>query len=866
MPGVQWLRVTAFACMAFGISVAGSDPRWARNYGATGSSEDRIRAVVAAGGGSYFVGGYSVPGASDYDFWLVKTLPSGAVDWSYGYGSPVADYMTCLAITSDGGAVMAGYTYGFGTGDGDLDILVVKVDSAGALQWAKTYAGDPNSGVPAGSWGDHDDRARAILQTADGGYALVGETLSFGSAVNKSSPETDGWVMKLNATGTPVWQKTYGDQFWWASGTETFNGVVQDADGNLAVTGFARSYGPGQEQLWVAKIDGSNGNLMWVKVQNDNGTGTSIESTPDKGFIVGGNGWTATAKDDLFLVRLSTSGALVWQKQYGGPAGESGGWVAQTADGGFALAGWTAGFGASGGFDGWALKTDSAGALQWQHPVKGIGADNLVGVASSPDGGLALACQTNSLGMGYDYWLLRVGSDGLIGPGCTMVGSSTGVEATLPHVWHTPDPTVTVTTSTATVTAVTPTRTASTASTTEQCGVHGSYLAYQSQGLVDNGNGDGIADPGETVQLTVVARNAGIFDTVANSGLLSTTAPGITVSANSSAYPDLVVGASGANTTAFTFTVSPTVACGTVLPFTVRFSGQGPLGTPFQNDEVFQVRVGSLGAPATILTEDFTSGIPAAWSIGNGGGGTGTWTTTDTCGRALFATPYAIADTWCYCSESMDEELITPTLDCSTASVVTLRFDNAYTSWGDMADVDVRSSITGDAWQNVASWTSNNTSTQSLDISSRAAGAADVQVRWHFYNASCGYYWGIDNVRVQTVSATCTPKPQPPAEICKSGAATPLRFTDKTTLTWEDKSVSGATTFNIYRGTLANLQAGNYGGCFSSGLTASTGTESSNPAAGSFWFYLVTGKNAVGEGTMGYKTGGQERTNSAPCP
>ena len=92
--------------------------------------------------------------------------------------------------TSDGGYALAGYTCFYGAGGSDF--WLVKTDSAGKMQWNKTYGG-------AGY-----DEAHSVVQTRDGGYALAGGTSSFGAG------GYDFWLVKTDSAGNMQWNKPYG--------------------------------------------------------------------------------------------------------------------------------------------------------------------------------------------------------------------------------------------------------------------------------------------------------------------------------------------------------------------------------------------------------------------------------------------------------------------------------------------------------------------------------------------------------------------------------------------------------------------------------------------------------------------------------
>ncbi len=105
-----------------------------------------------------------------------------------------------------------------------------------------------------------------------------------------------------------------------------------------------------------------------------------------------------------------------------------------------------------------------------------------------------------------------------------------------------------------------------------------------------------------------------------------------------------------------------------------------------------------------------------------------------------------------------------------------------------------------------------------------------------------------------------------PDEVSPPGAAQPLAFVDTGKLAWEGAAMSGSDSFNLYRGEVGGLHLPDYGSCLEHTLFSSSTSDISTPAIGACWTYLVTGRNAAGEGTMGVTSAGAERPNIAPCP
>ena len=146
-----------------------------RTYGGTG--HDYAYDLVQTSDGGYALLGYTFPNPiGNINSWLVKTDANGNMEWNKTYGGTSSDYAKALVQTIDGGYALAGSTESFGAGAADY--WLVKSDAEGNVQWNKTYGGTG------------DDKAEALVQTSDGGYALAGGSGSFGTA--------DFWLVKTD--------------------------------------------------------------------------------------------------------------------------------------------------------------------------------------------------------------------------------------------------------------------------------------------------------------------------------------------------------------------------------------------------------------------------------------------------------------------------------------------------------------------------------------------------------------------------------------------------------------------------------------------------------------------------------------------
>jgi hypothetical protein len=262
---------------------ANGNVQWAKTYG--GTSWDEASSVQQTSDGGYIVAGQTWSfGEGGRDIFLIKTDADGNIQWAKTYGGTYDDYAYSVQQTSDGGYIVAGYTWSFGEG---VDILLIKTDANGNIQWAKTYGGTDG------------DEAYSIQQTSDGGYIVAGTTLSFGEGV-------DILLIKTDANGNVQWAKTYG-------GTEydLASSIQQTSDGGYIVAGWTYSFLEGVGILLI-KTD-ANGDLQWAKTYRGTGwdEASSVQQTSDGGYIVAGYtnsfgaGW-----DDIFLIKTDENGGI----------------------------------------------------------------------------------------------------------------------------------------------------------------------------------------------------------------------------------------------------------------------------------------------------------------------------------------------------------------------------------------------------------------------------------------------------------------------------------------------------------------------------------------------------------------------------
>jgi uncharacterized delta-60 repeat protein len=362
-----------------------------------GTNYDDAYSIQQTSDGGYIVAGWTTSfGAGNIDFLIIKLDSSGNIQWSRAIGGTGNDYVYSIQQTSDGGYIVAGYTYSFGTGG---DVLIIKLNSSGTIQWSRAIGGT------------NEDAAYSIQQTSDGGYIVAGYTKSFGAG------NDDVLIIKLNSSGNIQWSRAIG-----GTNEDAAYSIQQTSDGGYIVAGYTRSFGAGSYyHTLIIKLN-SSGTIQWSRaiVRTSYDQAHSIQQTSDGGYIVAG--WTRSfggGNDDVLIIKLDSSGNIQWSRAIGGTNVDYANSIQQTSDGGYIVAGYTGSFGA-GGSDALIIKLNSSGNIQWSRAIGGTNFDAAFSIQQTSDGGYIVAGVTHSFGTGGDALIIKLDSSGNIS-GCANV-------------------------------------------------------------------------------------------------------------------------------------------------------------------------------------------------------------------------------------------------------------------------------------------------------------------------------------------------------------------------------------------------------------------------------------------------------------
>ena len=269
--------------------------------------------------------------------------------------------------------------------------------------------------------GNNRDYASPIRLTADGGYILTGNTRSFGAG------NRDILLAKLDGTGNLSWAKVFG-----GNGRDYSGSIQPTTDGGYIIVGSTNSFGAGDYDVLLAKFDGL-GNLNWAKTLGGNSTeyGRSIQLTIDGGYIVLGSTESFGAGNrDILLAKFDGLGTLSWAKVCGGNNSDYATSILQTTDGGYIITGYTESFGA-GEKDVLLAKFDEIGTLSWANVFGGNNSDHSNAILQTTNGDYIITGYTESFGAGNgDLLLTKFSGEGTLS-WATVFGGNSSFDAGL---------------------------------------------------------------------------------------------------------------------------------------------------------------------------------------------------------------------------------------------------------------------------------------------------------------------------------------------------------------------------------------------------------------------------------------------------
>lgn len=412
---------------------------WQNTIG--GSDTDFSTVFEATVDGGYILGGYSTSNISgdktensngQIDIWLVKIDGSGNILWQNTIGGAGDDFLISLKQTTDGGYIMGAGSDSNISGDktensrGGLDYWIIKLNASGNITWQKTYGGgQPEFDV-------------YVVETADGGYFAGGYSDSdvSGDKTDPTNGQRDYWALKLDEKGNIVWQNSIGGNL-----VDRPQAAFQTNDGGFIMAGFSNSTISGDKtennygvtDYWIVKLD-DTGTVEWENTigGNDSDVLRDVIQTSDNGYLLGGYSKSNISGDktensqgdyDFWMLKLDSSGSILWQNTIGGSGIDYPRDVKQLMDGSYIIGGWSNSNisgdkteNSNGGYDYWLVKLNSSGNVISQNSIGGSADESGSYIIENADGTFTMFCSSdsnisgdkseNSRGLD-DYWVFK---------------------------------------------------------------------------------------------------------------------------------------------------------------------------------------------------------------------------------------------------------------------------------------------------------------------------------------------------------------------------------------------------------------------------------------------------------------------------
>lgn len=270
---------------------------WAERYNAPPDMQDEARSVAVDANGNVFVTGSGFNSGGNLDVITVKYDQDGNQMWvrNYDRGLSDNDEGKMLALDAAGNVYVTGYSRGSGT---SLDVVTIKYDNAGTLQWASFYNGSSN-GI---------DEGKSIAVDATGNVFVCGYTsdsLFFFNTI----------TVMYNTSGVQQWAQSYDGAI---SGNDELLEIVIDASSNVYVVGNTETSSANYDYLTIKY--NSTGAQQWLQTYDgasasgDYGKGITLDNNND--VIVTGQSFQTNQWFDYLTIKYSNSGAQQWTARY----------------------------------------------------------------------------------------------------------------------------------------------------------------------------------------------------------------------------------------------------------------------------------------------------------------------------------------------------------------------------------------------------------------------------------------------------------------------------------------------------------------------------------------------------------------------
>lgn len=363
-----------------------AQPTYTRTYG--GPADEHALALTPTRDGGYALAGFTFSyGQGRSDVWVMKVNAYGQEIWRQYLGGPDFDWANDLVETRDGNLVVAGYQRDSLTRK--RNAWVFQLNRHGELMWSQVYGGEQG------------DEAKAITQTSDGGFAVIGYSHSF------SRGKSDMWLLRLNAVGAELWQQHYGTRW-----EEKAYCIHETPDEGFLLGGYQSRNDDNRADQLIVRVD-RNGDGIWRRVipAPGNGLVEAVTISPEGNYLAVGWGYRDSLTLQGTLVELTPGGRILRENDFGGPGKQAFYDFVPVPQGGYIAVGQTESQTQPGEI--WLMRFDPRGQALWETRTRGPREDYGHAVVPTADGGFLIAGGTKSLGAGgADICLLKTDRQG----------------------------------------------------------------------------------------------------------------------------------------------------------------------------------------------------------------------------------------------------------------------------------------------------------------------------------------------------------------------------------------------------------------------------------------------------------------------
>lgn len=315
------------------VNVAPANVVWEKTYGA--EEDDRALNAIPTQDGFLLVGSSESIIPNKTVGWAIQLNEEGETVWNKTYLNGAGTELRYALNLTDGFLIVGNQFLE----NGDVNGYVAKIDGEGTLMWQTIIGGEKIDKLFSGA-------------AASDGFTVFGLSYSY------NNNQGAAWIVKLDAEGKVIWNKTYG-----GSVESALRSGVSAKDDGYVAAGYTDALGQANYDFYLLKVT-SDGTLAWNKTYSKTESQKAYAMTAaTDGYVLVGENVSTQTSTDAHVLKVDFDGNKLWEKTIGGSNSDSPSYVTPSKDGAFLVCGFTFSFGA-GERDFWLFKISSSGQIQ----------------------------------------------------------------------------------------------------------------------------------------------------------------------------------------------------------------------------------------------------------------------------------------------------------------------------------------------------------------------------------------------------------------------------------------------------------------------------------------------------------------------